>query len=73
MHIEILTDDEGDWKILVADGEVIYSGHSIPDWEYQELLQKLGATVEVRNSCLCEGSCCEYGKVCGKDEYCHGY
>ena len=73
MKIEILTDDAGDWKVLRVDNEVVYAGHSIPDWEYEELLKKLGATVETKNTCLCDCSYCEYGKMCGKDEYCHGY
>jgi len=46
--IELITCDSGDWKVLRMNlGEDFeYSNHSIPDFKWVELLNKLGYEVE---------------------------
>ena len=40
--VETVTNESGDWVVLIVDGEVYYEGHSIPTDEWLMLLKKFG-------------------------------
>lgn len=44
--IEVITNESGDWVALKKAGAIIYTGHSIPNWVFYDLLLELGANVE---------------------------
>lgn len=47
-YIKLTTNESGDWSILEVDcGETFHrSGHCISKWDWIELLEALGYTVE---------------------------
>lgn len=50
-YIKLTTNESGDWSILEVDcGETFHrSGHSISKWDWIELLEALGYTVETES------------------------
>ena len=40
MNIKITTCDSGDWTIIEIDGKEVASGHSIPTYDWMEILQE---------------------------------
>lgn len=47
-HVEIIDSECGDWSVLRVNGENYYSGHSIPSFIWQELLEKFGIFTTVQ-------------------------
>ena len=48
--IEIITNESGDYEIIKADGDIVWSGHSIPHYVFLGLLRSAGIntkTVEI--------------------------
>jgi hypothetical protein len=45
MNIVIKRWDTGDWVEVYVEGREVYRGHSIPDFIFEELLEKLGARI----------------------------
>lgn len=35
----------GDWQQLYLDGDLLYAGHSIPEWVWVHLLKRIGVDV----------------------------
>lgn len=40
MKIEYISSSDGEWYVVKLDGEVYYSGHSVPDWVWLKLLSE---------------------------------
>lgn len=45
MHIEHIVNESGDWVVLKLDGEEFYSGHSIPDFVWMDLITKIAPNI----------------------------
>ena len=39
--VEVITCESGDWEVLKYNGEIVFEGHSIPNYEWMSLLKKL--------------------------------
>lgn len=40
MKVELTTNESGDWSILEVNGEIVHSGHSVPDHIWLELISE---------------------------------
>ncbi len=49
MHVHLRYAENGDWVQVIVDGKFRYSGHSVPDYIWQKLLEEMGCEVEVEN------------------------
>ena len=47
-NIKIITNESGDWEVLKVDEEEKYSGHSIPNFVWLELLNDLGHKTSIK-------------------------
>ena len=45
MHIEHISNESGDWVVLKLNGEEFYSGHSIPDFVWMDLITKIAPNI----------------------------
>lgn len=45
MHIEHIVNEGGDWVVLRVDGKDFYSGHSIPDFAWMDLITKISPNI----------------------------
>lgn len=44
--LKIITNVSGDYEIIQADGDIIWSGHSIPHYVFLGILANLGVETE---------------------------
>lgn len=44
--IRLITNECGEWVVLIVDGTVYDEGHTIPDFTWLKLLSELGCKVE---------------------------
>lgn len=45
MRVNVLCWDSGDWVAIEVDGRLYREGHSISDYDWMELLKRMGAHV----------------------------
>ena len=45
MHIEHIVNEGGDWVVLRVDGQEYYSGHSVPDFVWMDLITKISPSL----------------------------
>jgi hypothetical protein len=50
MHIHIRKAEDGDWVQVIVDGKFRYSGHSIPSFIWEKLLEEAGCTLELETN-----------------------
>ena len=43
-----ITNESGDWEVLLLNGEIYYEGHSIPTFIWLNLITELGHVVNTR-------------------------
>lgn len=46
--IGLVTNESGDWEVLLLNGEVYYEGHNIPAFIWLNLVNELGYVVNTR-------------------------
>ena len=47
--IRLITNESGDWEVLLLNGEVYEEGHSIPAYTWMSLIQDLGHEVSTED------------------------
>lgn len=47
-HVEIIDSVSGDWSVVKVNSKEYYSGHSIPSFIWQEILEKFGVFTTVQ-------------------------
>lgn len=45
-RVEIITNVSGDYEIIQADGDIVWSGHSIPHYVFLSILESIGIETE---------------------------
>lgn len=46
--IGLVTNESGDWEVLLLNGEIYYEGHDIPAFIWLNLITELGYVVNTR-------------------------
>ena len=47
--INLVTNESGDWEVLLLNGEIYYEGHNIPTFIWLNLVHELGHVVSTKD------------------------
>lgn len=47
--IKLVTNESGDWEMLLLNGEIYYEGHNIPTYAWLNLFRELGYDVSTKD------------------------
>lgn len=47
--INLVTNESGDWEVLLLNGEIYYEGHNIPTYTWLNLFRELGYVVSTKD------------------------